>query len=229
LKQVLLGESILPYRVFQPFEGVIPVTSEGAVVDADAAGNRGFSGLHGWMTAAEAVWASNAESGPMTLVNRWNYHNELGAQFPIPRMRVVYAASGTIPAACVLRNSLAVIEHKLYWAATESEGEALFLSGILNSETARQRTAGLQSRGQWGARDFDKVMFTLPIPRFDVGNNLHGELAAAAGEAEAFAASIQLPESAKFQRARGLVRDRLHEAGIAQRIETLVTRLLDHK
>jgi hypothetical protein len=30
------------------------------------------------------------------------------------------------------------------------------------------------------ARDFDKVIFTLPIPRFDASDSLHNELAAAA-------------------------------------------------
>ena len=53
----------------------------------------------------------------MKLVDRWNYHNELGAQFPVARLRVVYAASGTIPAACMLHELNEVIEHKLYWTA----------------------------------------------------------------------------------------------------------------
>ena len=55
LHPVLLGESILPYRVWRPFEGVVPVTAQGAVLDAEAAANRGYSGLHGWMSAAEAT------------------------------------------------------------------------------------------------------------------------------------------------------------------------------
>jgi hypothetical protein len=136
----------------------VPVTPEGTVLDAQAAANRGFSGLHGWMSAAESVWNANAESGTMTLSERWNYHNELGAQFPIAPLRVLYAASGTVPAACVIRESPAVIEHKLYWSSFANEGEALYLASILNSEVARSRTAALQSRGQWGARDFDKVV-----------------------------------------------------------------------
>jgi hypothetical protein len=138
--------------------------------------NRGFSGLHGWMAAAEAVWKAHAESGTMTLIERWNYHNELGAQFPVGPLRVVYAASGTIPAACLLRTSSAVIEHALYWSRVAAEMEGLYLVAILNSETARSRTAGLQSRGQWGARHFDKVVFTLSIPRFDVASSLHTDL-----------------------------------------------------
>jgi hypothetical protein len=227
LHPVLLGESILPYRMWRPFEGVVPVTAQGAVLDAEAAANRGYSGLQGWMTAAEAIWDANAESGSMKLVDRWNYHNELGAQFPIPHLRVVYAASGTIPAACLLRGSTAAIEHAIYWAQIFSESEGHYLAALLNSETARARIASIQARGQWGARHFDKVMFTLPIPRFDARVTLHSDLAAAAAEAERVAAAFEFPETVKFQRARKLIRDALTETGIAPQIDELVARLLD--
>ncbi len=120
-----------------------------------------------------------------------------------------------------------MIEHGIYWTTVTSEAEGHFLAGILNSETARARTAKFQARGQWGARHFDKVMFTLPIPRFDETVPLHAELAAAGREAESFAASVALPEGFKFQRARKLVRDVLAEAGISTRIDGLVARLLD--
>ncbi len=162
----------------------------------------------------------------MTLVERWNYHNELGAQFPLSPLRVVYAASGTIPAACLLRAMPSVIEHKLYWSSFADDDEALYLAAILNSEAARSRIAGLQSRGQWGARDFDKVIFTLPIPRFDNAASRHADLANTAREAEVAAASVSLPENTRFQRARGLIRGALIEAGIASRIEGLVARLV---
>jgi N-6 DNA Methylase len=134
LHPVLLGESILPYRVWRPFEAVVPVTMQAEVLDAQAAANRGFSGLQGWMSAAEVIWNSNAESGSMKLVDRWNFHNELGAQFPIQRLRVVYAKAGTLPAACLVRDN-SVIDHKLYWCAPTSVPEAAYLSAILNSET----------------------------------------------------------------------------------------------
>jgi hypothetical protein len=226
LRPVLLGESILPYRIFQPFEGVVPVSEQEEILDAEAAANRGFDGLHGWMKKAETIWNANAESATMTLIGRWNYHNELGAQFPLAPLRVVYAASGTNPAACILKEP-AVIEHKLYWSAPDSENEARYLAALLNSETARQRGESFQSRGQWGARDFDKVIFNLPIPRFNEADSLHNAIAGAAREAETLAASVVLPENVKFQRARGLIRAALTDAGVAQRIDALVTRLLD--
>lgn len=139
LRPVLLGESTLPYRVFRIFEGVVPVTAEGAVLDDQAAANRGHSGLHGWMTAAAATWDANAENRRMTLVQRWNYHNELGAQFPLAPLRVVYSKAGTLPAAGLVRDQ-SIIDHKLYWSAAATENEALYLAAILNSETVRSRT-----------------------------------------------------------------------------------------
>jgi hypothetical protein len=226
LHPVLLGESILPYRVWRPFEGVVPVTAQGAVLDAQAAANRGYASLHGWMCAAEAIWNEHRPS-EISLIQQFDYYGKLSAQFPIPRLRVVYAASGTIPAACVLRGSHAVIEHAIYWGQVSIEGEGLYLAALLNSETARFRVAALQARGQWGARHFDKVMFNLPIPRFDPSESLHNELAAAAGEAEKIAAAFELPETVKFQRARKLIRDALTESGIAPHIDELVARLLD--
>jgi SAM-dependent methyltransferase len=227
LRPVLLGESILPYRIWAPLEAVIPVDEKGVVLDAEAALNRGFDGLNGWMRKAEQLWADNAENDKMTLVGRWNYHNELGAQFPVPKLRVVYAKAGTLLAATVVRDSSFVIDHMLYWSAPASEGEARYLAAILNSETTRARAAHWQARGQWGARHFDKVIFNLPIPRYDAKNKTHAALANAAAKAEKIAAAVALPEGVKFQRARKLVREALTEAGVAQDIDALVGKLLD--
>jgi hypothetical protein len=227
LRPTLLGESILPYRIFQPFEAVIPVTNAGEVIDARAALDRGFDRLAGWMRKAEAAWDGHAESGDMTLIGRWNYHNELGAQFPVPALRIVYAASGTNPAACVVPDRHAVVEHKLYWSAPANLDEARYLVAILNSETARFRAASYQSRGRWGARDFDKVAFNLPIARFDPKIKLHRDLTAVAEEAEKIAAAVGLPQGVKFQRAWKMVRDALADDGVSVRIDALVARLLD--
>jgi hypothetical protein len=227
LRPVLLGESILPYRVFRPFEVVLPVTDKGEVLDAEATANRGFESLHGWMKKAEKLWTSNAKSSSKTLIGRWNYHNELGAQFPLALLRVIYAASGTNAAACIIRDKSCVIENSLYWASVQDEQQAQFLTALLNSETSRSRVESRQPRGQFGTRHFHKVMFNLPIPRFDAGNRLHTAIAEAAREAETIAARVELPENAKFQRARGLLRAALTEAGVAQRIDVLVAKLLD--
>ncbi|MGH7030688.1 MAG: hypothetical protein ACREE9_00835 [Stellaceae bacterium] len=70
-------------------------------------------------------------------------------------------------------------------------------------------------------------MFNLPIPRFDSGEKLHLALAEAASKAEVVAAAVELSEGVKFQRARGLVRAALAEAGVSQQIDGFVGKLLD--
>jgi hypothetical protein len=225
LRPVLLGESILPFRLWRPFEGVVPITDSGVLLDARASAARGFTGLGAWMREAEAVWTANGRS-PMTLIARWNYHNGLTSQLPVAPIRVLYTASGTHPAACVCRDSRAVVEHKLYWAAVSTEQEAHYLASLLGSEATRVRVEHLQSRGQFGARDFDKVMFNLPIPRFDASRLTHAALAEAGAEAEQFVAGLDLDPESPFQRVRGQVRAALREAGISDRIDDLVNELL---
>jgi hypothetical protein len=228
LRPVLLGESILPYRLVRSFEGVIPVASDGVVLNAaTAAGEkRNYDKLAAWMQKAEELWNEHSANEKMSLVDRWNFQRGLSSQFPIAPVRVVYAASGTLPAAIVLRNDRAVIEHKLYWTKPASEDEAHFLCAILNSETARSRAEKYQSRGQFGARDFDKVMFNLPIPLFNASDALHRDIAEAGAQAEQVAANVELKEGEKFQRARKRVRDALAEDGIGGDIEKLVEKLL---
>lgn len=126
----------------------------------------------------------------------------------------------------MIRDELAVIEHKLYWTAPSSDEEAYYLVAILNSETTRALGEKYQSRGQFGARDFDKVIWNLPIPVFDPKDALHRKLSKAGARAEAVAAGVELVETEKFQRARKRIRDGLIQNGIAAEIETLVENLL---
>jgi len=205
---------------------VVPVTAKGEVLDAEAADNRGYDGLFGWMRKAEAVWNGHRPS-EISFVQQLDYYGKLATQFPIAPLRVVYTESGTNPAACILRNRSNVNGHKLYWAPVDNEDEASYLCIVLNCEVSRSRIEAYQSRGQWGARDFDKVMFNLPIPRFEAADPLHTDLAAAAAEAETIAAAVPIADGVKFQRARKLVRDALIDAGLAERIDGLVARLLD--
>jgi hypothetical protein len=179
------------------------------------------------MAKAETVWTELSSNPGMTLRDRWDFQRGLSNQVPIPPLRIIYAASGTLPAAMILRDTSSIIEHILYWAACETDEEANYLAAILNSETARSRAEQYQARGQFGARHFDKVMFNLPIPRFDPKNELHQALADAGARAEVAANLVDLVEGEKFQRARKRVRDALIENGVAREIDELVEKLLD--
>lgn len=225
IRSLYFGESIAPYRVLGSVPTVIPWEERTrTVLDAAAARSAGYVHLASWLTAAEGLWESHGR-GQMALSGRIDYHGSLAIQMDASPIRIVYAASGTLPAAAVIRDPGTVVEHKLYWAAAE-ENEAYYLAAILNSEAARSRVAHLQSRGQWGARDFDKVIFELPIPAYEPSNALHQELAATARVAEEVAASVTLPPGMHFVRARSMVRGALLTDGVGQKVEELIGTLL---
>lgn len=227
LRPVLLGESIAPYRLLRRFEGVIPWDEKFGVLHDSASARRESHGFLGsWLGEAESLWNAHSKGG-LSLLERIDYYKNLSSQFPIAKLRVVYSASGTLPCAAVLRGSdNCVVDHKLYYYACQTLREARYLAAILNSETLRKRVERYQARGQWGARDFDKYVFNLPIPIFDARNSLHTELADAARRAEAVAAKVKLEDGIYFTRARKLIREALADASAATEVETRVARLL---
>jgi BarA-like signal transduction histidine kinase len=226
LRPLYLGESIAPFRLLEPALAVIPWDqSARRLLDADAAQRAGHIHLARWLVGAERLWRQHGRSGT-SFLDQLDYYGKLTAQLPPSPLRVVYAKAGTLPTAALLKDRAAIIENKLYWARPASQSEAHYLLAILNSETVRARVAHLQSRGQWGARDFDKVMFSLPIPSFDPKNTLHQRLARAAQRAERVAAKVPLQDGEHFVRARGLIRDALEKDGVANLIDELVAELL---
>lgn len=226
LRPLYLGESVAPYRLLQSVLAIIPWEEPtNRVLDASAAQRAGHIHLGRWLAEAERLWREHSRGG-MTFLEQVDYYGKLTAQLPPAQLRVVYAASGTIPAVAILRDRAAVVEHALYWIAAGSDAEARYLCAILNSEAARARVAQRQARGQWGARHFDKVMFELPIPQFNQANALHRRLAQAAEQAEQVAAAVPLSEGEHFVRARQRIRAALREDGVAQRIDALVGALL---
>lgn len=225
LRPVYLGDSIAPFRILGASEGVIPITSNGEIINSAQAGDRGFRRLSAWMRQAESVWTSKS-AGKRSLIQRWNFHNGLTNQFPVSSLRVMFSASGIRPAAVLVHDEVGVAEHSVYWASVLDESEGYFLCAVLNSEAARLRIAAMQARGEQGARHFDKLVFTLPIPRFDDRDTGHVALAVAGQAAERAAAGVPIPSGTSFQRARSLVRQTLHEEGITQQIDDLVDILL---
>ena len=237
LYPVLLGESIAPFRVLTSQQAVIPydadrqpdqdhstLQQQGILLDSKEAARRGYPRLAQWLEKTEALWNQN-RSSPLSLNERIDYHSELSRQFPTAPIRVLYTKAGTNLAACAIRESV-IIDHMLYWAAVDSVEEAAYLCGILNSEALRSGVEQFQAQGQWGARHFDKYVFNLPIPRFDAGNPLHGELAQAAQTTEAIATAVQVKEDEHFTRARARVRSALAEYGVAAQLERLVGEVL---
>ena len=115
LYPLLLGEFIAPFRLLRAATAIIP-WERGSLIGSRTAVNRGYTHLASWLHRAEQVWNDNKVSD-MTLYQRLDYHGGFSSQFPTRPLRVVYAASGTLPAATIIQDNRAVVEHKLYWIA----------------------------------------------------------------------------------------------------------------
>ena len=85
----------------------------------------------------------------------------------------------------------------------------------------------MQPRGWRDPRDFDNLVWELPIPEYDRRRGLHRELAEAAARAEQVAAAVELQEGMHFMRQRRAIRNALAADDIAAVIDGLVVRLLD--
>lgn len=228
IRPIAKGETILPWRPLSFFEGIIPVGTQGAILSAEHAFEKGHTGLSNWLQDAAASFSAHkSESTTSSFLEQLNFFGKLTSQFPIAPMRLIYSKAGSQPAACLLRDANCIVDTSLYWLPISDKKIGYFLGSIINSEVTRVRVEEFQARGQFGARHFDKAFFNLPIPLFNPKDPLHLQLAEAGAKAEKKALGVELVESEKFQRARKRVREGLIEDGIAGEIDALVEKLLD--
>jgi hypothetical protein len=82
------------------------------------------------------------------------------------------------------------VDAKVYWYATDSREEALYLCAWLNAPVVDAAIKSRQSRGLFGPRDIHKLPLELPLPRFNPKDTHHVQMAACAEEAAAKAPAI---------------------------------------
>lgn len=225
---VHLGETTLPFRMNAPLEAVVPISLRTPSLLADISEINSHSGLSERWSKVEQEWElrrSKSEKKPLR--ERVDYSRQLTSQLPLnAAQRVVYSKSGNTLAAARLEDSSVLVENKLYWAEVDTVSEGRYLVGILNSKVLLERVRPLQSIGLFGPRDFDKHVFDVPFPAFDVNNELHSSLVDAVSEAEGIAADLDVSQAPTFQAARKVIREALDARGVAQRIESLVEQVL---
>lgn len=97
----------------------------------------------------------------------------------------------------------AIIDHSLYWTATNSIQKARYLTTIFNSTVLLDRVRPLQTLGIFGARHFDKYVFHVPFPAYSPNNAEHTTLAALAETAMLVPETVDVSEARTFQAAEG--------------------------
>lgn len=231
LRQLVLGETIAPFRLMTPATAVIPLDGPKAL-DSETASEAGYRYLSAWLRDAEAKWEANcnrdAQGQPrMALLQQIDYMRKLSAQAGPPTIRVLYAKAGSLLSAARITTIDVVVDTKAYWATARSVEEAGYLISVVNSAAVLAKVKDLQPHGEAGTRrDFDNLVWTLPIPEYDQTDPLHRDLAAAAAHAETVAAGVALTDSQHFTAKRRAIRAALAADGIAAEIEAMVDALL---
>ncbi|MCQ4617684.1 SAM-dependent DNA methyltransferase [Corynebacterium sp. CCUG 59401] len=209
ISRVLVSENVLPFRVTEAAQAVLPVLDDRILNEGEIASH---AGLLAWWKQVEQVWEEGrkpAEKDPLRI--RLNYHDQLAAQFPrvAGAMRVVYPSSGTSLLGAVVRDGSILIDNSLYWAPVRSENEALYLVGILNSRAISKAIESRQAIGLFGRRHIHKLPFDLMIPPFNSEEALHMRIANLSKQLEGLAAEVPLDEDRDFVVHRRKIRTNL--------------------
>jgi SAM-dependent methyltransferase len=224
IRPVLVGESVVPFRIAETFEAVIPRDRNG-LMDGQSDRLDAYEGLAVWWRQAEAVWEENRSSEKLSLLKRADYQKTLEQQFPIQSIRIVYNKSGMHLVAARVSDHRAVIDHKLYWATAASSAEALYLCAVLNAAKFTELVRPFMSYGK-DERDFDKNIWQLPVPLYDPANDIHIRLSARGAELEAAIAGFDVKPGRHFAAVRRDIREFIAGSEAGQDVEALVEELL---
>ena len=211
LFDVYLGECIAPYVALDPLKAALPVhrpTMTMPLSHDDCEGNKHdtcrleVTELHStmqrrWNNAAEMFREAHKNQAIKDLYSNLNHLNKLTSQLEYLQgaitgdgtVRVAYTQAGQ-PTAAVIRDSNAIMDRKLYQTICQSENEAYYVLAVINSEELAAAAATFMTKGQYGARDFEKHGWKLPIPRYDSNDPLHVRLSELGATAEQECASI---------------------------------------
>jgi hypothetical protein len=202
------------------------------LLDSKAALNSGCRHLALWLKDVEDKWEAHSNkdlSGKprATLSKQLDHMGKLSVQAGSGTLKLAYTKAGIRLSAALIDDSRVIIDHKAYWITPRGIDEGRYLEAVINSEVVLKKVVPSQSHGQQDPRDFDKLVWTLPIPEFDPVIDLHNDITAAAARAEKAAATVEFPEHAHFTTKRRAIRDALAADGVAKEIDTLVAALLD--
>ena len=197
----VLAKDLIPFVVRRLSLLVLPVSVSSAgsldMIDSGDALARNFVHAHDWFRNAETIWESSRKTESHTVFQWLNYENKLTKQPFRSAFFVLYNASGTNLSASLITIKEArragplairgfVVDSKCYWFATDSEEEAHYLVGILNSAFVNMAIKPLQTQGLQGERDIHRRPFeACNIPLFDHKNKRHKRIAELAKECRA--------------------------------------------
>ena len=197
-----------------------------------------------WNNAAAMFREAHKNQAIKDLYSNLNHLNKLTSQLEYLQgaitgdetVRVAYTTQGQ-PTAAIIKDKQAILDHKLYQTICQSVDEACYLTAVLNSKGLTNAVVEFMTKGLYGARDFHKHGWKLPIPRYDANDPLHVPLselgATAEHECKALIAQSDIMAKpagdAQSREARKLLRHEWQPISVtAQAIEAAVAELLSN-
>ena len=211
LFDVYSGECIAPYVALNPLKAALPVhrptmtmplSHDDCTGDKHGACRLEVAELHPtmqrrWNNVAEMFRVAHKERGITELLKNLNHLNKLTSQLEYLRdaiagnttVRVAYTGIGH-PTATTIQDNYAILDTALYQTKCKSQDEACYLTAVINSNKLAAAAETFMSRGLYGARNFHKHSWKLPIPRYDASDPLHVRLSELGKAAEHECAGI---------------------------------------
>lgn len=174
-----LSNHILPFYTCNPSKALLPMRKDNGrwlVVDEAE-----LVPLGAGVTAAFQRIFATAEETAHEYFNRINYRNKLNPQvfdaIPDEKQLVMAGAGGGYTCASFvpfsqLNKAKTIIDQTIYWYIADSEDEALYITGLLNSEALDSIIADFQPEGAMGRRHVHKLPYAV-TPPFDAENPAH--------------------------------------------------------
>ncbi|MBB5984517.1 N-6 DNA methylase [Sphingobium lignivorans] len=203
LRPVHTGETLLPFRMLDALEGVLPCNQQGLLSEPE--GIDMFPGLSRWWSQANDLWLEHRSSEKLTLMEQLDYQSKMTKQLPVAALRVVYNRSGMHVVGAKLEDRRAILTSGLYWMPAFSVAEADYLCALLNAPHTTELVRPLMSYGK-DERDIAKHIWELPVPRFDTANETHVRLAALGAQLEQTVQAIECNEARHFAALRRDIR-----------------------
>ncbi|UOQ75155.1 hypothetical protein [Hymenobacter cellulosilyticus] len=179
---VLMSNHLTAFDIVEPAKGLLPIVRNRAgnwepetptMLATQGAARQAF----GRIFAAVGPTTTSTEFFKKLDTNLRKLSTQL---IPSSGWLVIMGAGGDLPCAAytditVFDTTKLIIDQTLYWSVVSSEDEAVYLTGLLNSEALNGIIKDFQARGQWGSRH----VHTLPIgvtPQYDATNAVHTEV-----------------------------------------------------
>ena len=175
-----LSKMLLPFIVCEPAKVALPAINDGtwkplsqADIDVAPLSMKGFLKA---ICVPESGF-KNAED----IFNKLNTRNKLTEQqFDNISWIVLIGAGGSKPCAAYLKldkNSCKkiIVDQTLYWISVESEDEASYITGMINSKSMSETIDSFQTEGKMGKRHVHTAYLSF-LPKYDSSNELHSKI-----------------------------------------------------